>query len=375
MGEKRLRFGMLHLFENPVNKTEHQVVKEQLDLMRAAEDLGFDSIWPAEHHFTEYGYCVSTAVSLAAVASVTKRVRLGTGVVVLPFHNPIRVAEEFAFLDLLSDGRLDLGIGRGYQPVEYKGFNLDQTQSRGMFDESVDIILQAWTQERVNHDGVHFRVDDVPVRPKPLQQPHPPVWIAGISEASFAMVGKWGFNLLCAPVFGFQGPAAVALLDDYRRALSDGGHDPKTKEVGALCMIYCAETTEQARREFADAVLWYYRTIAKYIAPPAGQAPVEGYEVYAKTRDLAATISWEQLLEAGAVICGDRDHCIERIGQLRDLYGITELLCWTRLGGLDSRKVMKSMSLMEKHVIPYFRKSGGTVKRPATQERPAATVL
>jgi alkanesulfonate monooxygenase SsuD/methylene tetrahydromethanopterin reductase-like flavin-dependent oxidoreductase (luciferase family) len=286
---------------------------------------------------------------------VTKRIRLGTGVVVLPFHNPIRVAEEFAMLDLMSDGRLDFGIGRGYQPIEYKGLQIDQTKSRGIFNESVDIILQAWTQERVDHRGVHFDIRDQAVRPKPLQKPHPPVWVAGISESTFPMVGKWGFNLLCAPVFGFQGATAVELLNGYREALRAGGHDPATRQIGALSMVYCAETTQQAQKEFAEAVLWYYRTISKYIAPPAGQEPVKTYEVYAKTRDLAASVSWDQLLEAGAVICGDRDHCIEKITELQDRLGMTELLCWTRLGGLDSRKVMKSMDLMQKHVIPYFK--------------------
>src|SRR5208337_4411471 len=153
-GENDMKFGMLHLFENPVGKSEYQIVKEQFDLMRAAEDLGFDSIWPAEHHFTEYGYCASPALSLAAVASVTKRIRLGTGVVVLPFHNPIRVAEELAMLDLMSDGRLDFGVGRGYQPLEFKGFQIDQAKSRGIFNESLEVIMQAWTQERVNFKGV-----------------------------------------------------------------------------------------------------------------------------------------------------------------------------------------------------------------------------
>jgi len=351
-----MKFGMLHLFENPVEKTEHQIVKEQLDLMRAAEDLGFDSVWPAEHHFSEYGYCGSPAVTLAAIAAVTKRIRLGTGIVVLPFHNPLRVAEDFAMLDLMSDGRVDFGAGRGYQPIEYKGFQVDQEKSRGIFNEAMEVILQAWTQDRVNFKGVHFNYEDQAVRPKPLQKPHPPVWIAGITDATFAMVGKWGFNLLCAPVFGFQGKSAEKLLDEYRGALRSGGYDPATREVAALTMVYCGETTEQARRDFADRVIWYYRTIAKYVAPPAGQAPVKSYELYSQTRELAANISWEQLLDAGAVICGDRDHCIEEITKIERRYGFTQLLCWTRLGGLDHKKVLKSMELMQKYVIPHFKK-------------------
>lgn len=351
-----MKFGMLHLFENPIDKTEHQIVKEQLDIMRAAEDYGFDSIWPAEHHFTEYGYCASPAVTLAAIASVTKRIRLGTGIVVLPFHNPLRVAEDFAMLDLMSDGRVDFGVGRGYQPVEYAGFQVDQTKSRGIFNEALEIVLQAWTQERVNFKGVHFHYEDQPVRPKPLQKPHPPVWVAGITDATFTLVGKWGFNLLCAPVFGFQGKSAEKLLDDYRAALRAGGYDPATREVAGLTMVYCGETTVQARKDFADRVIWYYRTIAKYIAPPAGKEPVKTYELYSTTRDLAANISWDQLLSAGAVICGDPDHCIQEITKMQARYGITQLLCWTRLGGLDHKKVLKSMELMQKYVIPHFKK-------------------
>jgi len=351
-----MKFGMLHLFESPMGKTEYQVMKEQLDLMRSAEDLGFDSVWPAEHHFSDYGYCASPALSLAAIASVTKRIRLGTGIVVLPFHNPIRVAEEYAMLDLMSDGRVDFGVGRGYQPIEFAGFQVDQAKSRGIFNESLEVIMQAWTQERVNFKGVHFNIQDQVVRPKPLQKPHPPVWIAGLSEATFPMVGKWGCNLLCAPVFGFQGSSAAELLNSYRQALRAAGHDPATKEIGALCMVYCAETTAQARREFSESVMWYYRTIAKYIAPPAGQGPVKTYELYTKTRDLAASVSFEELLEAGALICGDRDHCIEQITAMRERLGFTQLLCWTRLGGLDTKKVLKSMELMQKHVIPYFKK-------------------
>jgi natural product biosynthesis luciferase-like monooxygenase protein len=350
-----MKFGQLHLFESPAGKTEYQVVKEQIELMRSAEDLGFDSVWPAEHHFSEYGYCASPAVSLAAIASVTKRIRLGTGVVVLPFHNPIRVAEEFAMLDLMSDGRIDFGVGRGYQPTEYRGFQIDQTKSRGIFNESLEVIKQAWTQERVNFKGVHFNIEDQPVRPKPLQKPHPPIWVAALSEASFSMIGKLGYNLLCAPVFGFQGASGVNLLNSYRDALRQGGYDPKTREIAALCMVYCGETTEQARKEFADPVLWYYRTIAKYVAPPAGDEPVLTYEIYAKTRDLAATISWDQLLEAGAVICGDRDHCIEQITKMYQQFEFDQLLCWTRLGGFDTGKVLQSMERMQKYVMPHFR--------------------
>lgn len=350
-----MKFGMLHLLENPINKTEHQVVEEQIAILQAAEDLGFDSVWPAEHHFSEYGYCVSTGLMLAALSRTTKRIRLGTGIVVLPFHNPIRVAEEMALLDLMSGGRVDFGIGRGYQPHEFRGYGVDQTKSRGIFNEAIEVILQAWTQEQVNYSGVHFNFSDVTVRPRPLQKPYPPIWMAALSPESFVQAGRMGFNLLCAPVFGFGGASGAENLAAYRDALRRAGHDPATREIAALSMIYVANSAEKAARDFSDPVIWYYRTFSKYIAPPPGEPPIKSYEPYVGVRDLAAAVTWEELQQAGAVVCGTPEQCVERIRELHDTLGFTTLLCWTRLGGLDQRKVIGSMKLMQKHVIPAFR--------------------
>ncbi|MCX8071494.1 MAG: LLM class flavin-dependent oxidoreductase [Candidatus Binatia bacterium] len=350
-----MKFGMLHLLENPAGKTEYQVVHEQPEIPQAAEELGFDSVWPAEHHFSEYGYCVSTALMLAALVPVTHRIRLGTGIVILPFHNPVRVAEEFALLDLMSDGRVDFGVGRGYQPHEFRGYGVDQTQSRSLFQESLEIILQAWTKERVNFSGRHFKIEDLPVRPKPLQKPHALVWMAALSPESFVTAGEKGFNLLCAPVFGFGGRSGVENLQAHREALRRHGHDPANKQVAALIMIYVGDSAEQAARDFADPVIWYYRTFAKYIAPPPCEQPIKTYEPYVGVRDMAAQVTWEQLQMAGAVVCGSPIECVERIRQLHSLFGFTTLLCWTRLGGLDHRKVLHSMELMQRYVIPALR--------------------
>lgn len=351
-----MRFGMLHLFENPLGKTEHSIIHEQLALMRAAEDLGFDSVWPAEHHFSEYGYCASPSLSLAAIASETKTLRLGTGVVVLPLNHPLRVAEDYAMLDLMSHGRVDLGVGRGYQPIEFRGYGVDQRRTREIFDEAIQVIQQAWTQEYVNLQGTYYQFTDVAVRPKPLQQPHPPIWMACLSPETFALAGRYGFHLLYGAVFGLPPDKAPERLQAYCRGLQAGGHDPATRRRAALMMIYVADSVEQARQEFADPVIWYYRTFAKYVAPPEGEAPVPGYEIYTRTRDLVATVSWDQLLERRAVICGDADYVVEHITRAQEVYGFTDLLCWTRLGGLDHRKVLRSMELMHTKVFPHIRR-------------------
>lgn len=122
-------------------------------------------------------------------------------------------------------------------------------------------------------------------------------------------------------------------------------------------MVYVAETMEQARDEFREAVIWYYRTIAKYVAPKQGDEPIKTYEMYTSFRDLASAVSWEALMEREAVVCGEPDYVAEKLEELQQVYGFTDLLCWTRLGGLDHRKVLKSMELMRDKVIPKLRDS------------------
>ena len=352
-----MKFGMLHFFEDPAGgKSERQIIREQLDSMRAAEEMGFDSVWAPEHHSTEYGLSASPMITLAAVASVTKRIRLGSGVLVLPFNDPIRVAEEAAMVDLMSDGRLDLGVGRGFQPIEYQGFRVDQSKSREIFDEALDVIVRAWTQEPMAYKGGHFDIPEQSVRPKPLQKPHPPIWIGAISDPSFEATGRRGFNLLCSLIHGFRSERLRELVGEYRDALRDEGHNPDEREIGACCMVYCSESTERARQEFGAPVLGYFRNVAKLIARPFQQEPPEGYETYPNIRKAAQSVQWDELLNSGTVICGNPEACIHQIEDLQKKYGFSQILCWTRLSGLENRKVLRSMELMQAQVIPHFKR-------------------
>ncbi len=360
-----MKFGQLHLFENPKGRAEKQIVDEQFDIMVRAEEFGFDSVWPAEHHFSEYGYCASPAVTLAALAARTQRIRLGTGVVVLPLNHPIRVAEDYAILDLLSGGRGDLGVGRGYQPHEFAGYGVDKTRSREMFRESVEIIQKAWTEDRFDYDGEFHQAKDLSVRPKPLQRPHPPIWMASLSPETFQLCGQYGFNLMCAPVFGFDVNRGAAQIEQYREALREHDRDPAGHEVAALCMTYVAETTQQALADFRDAVMWYFRTFAKYISPPQGQPAVKTYEMYTAARDWLQTLEWEQVVQGGAVLCGSPDQVTERIAQINELCGVTHYLAWTRIGGLAHEKVLHSMELMRDKVMPQVRPLGEPVRAGA----------
>lgn len=350
-----MKFGQLHLFENPMGRTEKEILDEQLDIMARAEEFGFDSVWPAEHHFSEYGYCASPAVTLAALASRTEKLRLGTGVVVLPLNHPIRVAEEFAMLDLISSGRVELGVGRGYQPHEFKGYQVDQSRSREIFRESIEVIEKAWTQESFSYEGEFFKFQDLTVRPKPLQKPRPPIWMASLSQESFALCGQYGYNLLCAPVFGFDVNTGAQQIQQWKDALIANGRDPKDFEVGALVMTYVADTSQQALDDFKDPVMWYLHTFAHYIAPPKGQQAVKTYEWYTTARDLLEVLDWDTVVKLGAVVCGSPNQVIERIAEIRELCSVTTYLAWTRIGGLAHKKVLRSMELMADKVMPALK--------------------
>jgi luciferase family oxidoreductase group 1 len=342
-------FGTFHLFET-IDATETAAVHDQIDLMVAAEELGFSSVWAAEHHFSEYGVCPSPILALAAVARQTTRLRLGTGIVVLPFHDPLRVAEELAFVDHLSHGRLEVGVGRGYRPRELEGFGVDPRESRAIANEALEVIRQAWTEPTVNHKGEHFSVDNVPVYPKPLRDPHPPVYLGSLSPETFELVGKLGVNLLFTPTFR-EGEDIPAQIAQYKQAVIDSGGDPSTKRIGALRMVYVAETTAQAEAEFEPAWRRFHEVAQAQNAARPGEVKTADVEKY--RRPAAANLDEAQ--QKGNVIAGDPEHVLAQLRRMQDEWQLTDLILWTRVGGMDKEKVLASMRLFSSDVMPHLQ--------------------
>jgi len=162
-----------------------------------AERLGFSSVFLVEHHFTGFGQVSASLNLLSYLAARTERIRLGTAVVVLPWHNPVLVAEEAATLDLLSNGRLDFGVGKGYRPYEFSGFCIPQDEATARFDEAIDVIRRAWTSKgRFSYSGTRWHYDNIVVEPAPIQQPHPPFWLGAGSAESIRRAARDGCNLL-----------------------------------------------------------------------------------------------------------------------------------------------------------------------------------
>ena len=181
-----MEFGLFSLFDFFRDKQdEARYFQDTLDICIQAEELGFDSIWLGEEHFYAFGICPSPQMFLTAVARETSRIRLGTAISLLPFENPLRKAEDFAMLDILSNGRLNFGAGRGIIPKHFEGFCVDQAESRARYEESLEIIRRAWTEDPFEYQGSFWQVPSLSVGPKPVQQPHPPIYRGTLSRESF----------------------------------------------------------------------------------------------------------------------------------------------------------------------------------------------
>lgn len=316
------------------------------------EQLGYSSLWCVEHHFTRgFSHASAPDLFLAAVAAITERIRLGLGVVLLPFNHPIRTAERVATLDVLSKGRVEFGTGRGASPIEYQAFGQPFELSRKLWEDNLAAVLEIWAADGEPVDIEHERwsVPNVAVYPRPAQEPHPPVWVASTSREGFLAAAEAGYSLLCMPMV--KGLAELA--DDiaaYRQALADHGHDPDTRRVAMNVPWVVAETVDEAK-ESADAVLWYIRRQINLVAPP--DLMDARHATSRVLGQLAAGLPPEEaidvLTENRMVVIDDVEGSRRALQDCIDA-GATDVLCQFQVGGLAHEKVMASIELFARKV-------------------------
>ena len=212
-----MKFGLFCLFDFfPDRQNEVRYYQDTLDLIIRAEQLGFDSVWLGEEHFYTIGICPSPQIFLTAVARETSRIRLGISISLLPFENPLRKAEDFAMLDILSNGRLDFGVGRGSITKHFEGFRVPSAESRDRFEEAPTIIRRAWTQDPVEYTGRFWSVPPLSLSPKPVQRPHPPIYRGVVSMTGLEGAGRAGDHLLLVPWLTAPHPAVRKSVTRYR---------------------------------------------------------------------------------------------------------------------------------------------------------------
>src|SRR5256714_301382 len=252
-----MKFGTFFFFQAPPGHRHADIIHRELEQVEWTEALGFDEVWFTEHHFIDYGLSVDPSSLAAAAASRTRRVRIGLAAAILPFHHPLRLAEQTALVDIISNGRLDVGVGRGNRPAEFSGYRVPQIESRDRFDETVEIMQRAWTDERVTYHGRFFSVDDVRVIPKPVQRPHPPLYQVCVTKDGIENTALRGWPMLNSVLFG-PVDQLVTNRDIYVNTLDKAGRTPG--EIAALLsrwgvsrQIYVAATDAKALAVAKDA--------------------------------------------------------------------------------------------------------------------------
>jgi alkanesulfonate monooxygenase SsuD/methylene tetrahydromethanopterin reductase-like flavin-dependent oxidoreductase (luciferase family) len=343
-------FGLLLAFRNPRQwaRPFPELYQAHIDQAVLAEDLGYDHVWTTEHHFADDAWSPGLLPILSAIAARTTRIRLGTFIIILPLHNPVRVAEDAATVDIISNGRLDLGVGQGYWLSEFASFGVPRTQRASRLEEGLEIIQRCFTRETFSFDGKHYQFRDISLAPKSVQQPHPPLWVAAMAEKSVSRAARMGYHL--------AGSGGADLQQMYDAALRQHGRNPDAYSIAQLRAVYVAETREQAwddaephlhymmssyDRRFKEAadLPWSQAVFSAPNVPPLGEL----------RRTPGITFFQAPL------VVGTPEDAINEIERYRQETRVTHLVMWTQLAGLDPRKARRSMELFAKEVVPHFR--------------------
>jgi alkanesulfonate monooxygenase SsuD/methylene tetrahydromethanopterin reductase-like flavin-dependent oxidoreductase (luciferase family) len=233
-----------------------------LERIAIMDSAGYDAVWLAEHHFSSFSVCPSVHMMGVMAAARTKRLRIGTGVSLAPFYNPLRLAEEVALLDVLSGGRVNWGAGRGFEQSEFKAFAIPGEESVSRFHETVEIVLKAWTNHKLSYQGKYYSYDGVEVLPKPLQSPHPPVWMAATSTSAIDWAAANGYSILMDP--HSSRTELARKRRHYSETLAAAGHSETGRVIPMARLIAIDETAERAREVARRAAQW---TLASYVGP------------------------------------------------------------------------------------------------------------
>lgn len=372
-----MKIDLLYEIQNP-HASEYDAYWQAVEQIELADRMGFDTVWCVEHHFLD-GFSHSSApeVFLAAVSQRTERIRIGHGVVLLPhpFNHPIRVAERIGALDILSNGRVEFGTGRS-SPFEQEPFGIDPEESRAMWEEALRVIPRMWTEERFEYSGRYFEIPERSVVPRPIQRPHPPIWMAATSPESWELAGRHGIGILGLTIFVSVDQIAeriAAYRETVRHAVPVGR--VVNDQCGAFTVVHCAPTEEEAvANGGTQATVNYVLYAIKVFA--GGKKPEErletdlvrtGSETRATQRSyqdltkaypllekmVKGELTHEELDAQDMVIVGDPDKCVRKLERYRDA-GCDRVLCLMQHGEIPHEAVMASIELFGKHVIPHF---------------------
>jgi len=354
-----MQFGWLTLALSPSPDEDALRIDQQIEQACAAEALGFSDLWLTEHYFTGESVYNDPLLFASALAMRTTRIRIGFAVVQMPFHHPIQLAVQLALLDNLTKGRIDVGIGKGtlYNEYEFLGYGLRSSDSRARMVEAIDVLERAWTETPLVYEGKYFQLRIPELRPRPVQQPGPPIWRSAISPASFTECGRLGLPILTArlPVERIRERWQL-----YEAGLVDGGHDERTRDrllaKAALWRnVYVAESDAQAEDELSEQLLHtraHMMHVRHAYNPP--DFHIDPVMLNPWTDPAVGEAEAIDFVLATGSIFGSPARVREQIAELREV-GVRHLLCQTGFGDMSHEQNLLSMRRFGEQVMPAFR--------------------
>jgi alkanesulfonate monooxygenase SsuD/methylene tetrahydromethanopterin reductase-like flavin-dependent oxidoreductase (luciferase family) len=364
-----MKFGLFYQIQVPKpwnEETEARRFWEALEQIAYAEEMGYDSVWFSEHHFRpEWSHNSAPDLTLAAVSQRTTRMRLGIGVVLAPIHHPLHTAARMATLDILSRGRVDVGLGRTGYPYQLTPYGSGLKDTRGMWQEYAQVLPKIWEQEVITHEGEYFQIPPREVLPKPLQKPHPPLWSACSSDETTRLAGSMGLGALLGAE---GGPEKTAnLLDLYNKSVTEAKQaGVRANHQNALMTAaFCHEDRKVIEERGVELVGWYggqqrerARLVWRGVDPATVPPDYQGY--YERDQRLAAgpydgDPTPRDVINRGTSFCvGTPDDCI-RFMETYEALGIEQVFALSAIGPENHDEVINTISLFGKYVIPHFR--------------------
>jgi alkanesulfonate monooxygenase SsuD/methylene tetrahydromethanopterin reductase-like flavin-dependent oxidoreductase (luciferase family) len=348
---------MAVIFQNPGDaRPDRDVYRDELCLADLAEPLGFDSIWSVEHHFTDYTMVPDVLQFLSYLAGRTRRVQLGSMVVVLPWHDPLRVAEQVALLDNLSDGRLLFGIGRGAGRVEFEGFGVPMSESRERFVESAEMILRGLEKGFCEASGKFVQQTRKPLRPAPFRSFRGRTYAAAVSPESVRIMAELGVGILIIPQKPWETTAAE--LTEYRtlyRALNGDAAPPTI----AACWTFCDLDESRAREQAERWIGGYWRTVLRHYELGGDHfARERGYEFYGRMSEAVARHGADGVTDffLNLQVWGTPEQCFDKVKQIRALAGCDTFVGVFSYAGMPAKEAERNARLFAKEVMPELQR-------------------
>ena len=345
-----MRFGFFDQLPCAPGYSEQQRYHDIIGQIELGDEIGFDTVWLGELHFSRaFSILADPLMVLAAAAQRAPRIRLGTAVTLLPLHNPVKIAEEAAIADILSNGRLELGVGRGTAPLHYEGYAIPMEESRERFEEALDFIIGAWSSESFSFSGKYFRARELNLAPRPVQSPYPPVRIAANSPDTFPFAARRGLPIFATPLINPPDKLKEGLAV-YRETLGGGARG----DTALAFPVHVTASRAQAREECEPGLLRFLREAAERLRP-LGDHDIKSFEAFRQVLARIERVTYADMDREMGVF-GDPDYCVERIRSLQRDYGMDEFICYFNQGGImDHAMVRQSMTLFAEEVMPHCR--------------------